>query len=441
MTNRPRHSLETDERLRPQAEDASPLSHRLYPALCERENLQRAYAQINQDGEKHGIDPLALEVVEAEGVETFLTQLGNDLQARTYEPGRAAQQSPVTSVSERGAVVALRDLVLQAALQRLLEPIFPPTFPSNPESEKTIKWLAANIDRGLTRVYAVNVEECSGAEQHNRLLERVRQRIDDPDLIRLLAQFLETPDEPGDPHGGLLAPVFANIAFEKIDRLLQQVETLGRQANFAYVKCGRFTHELVILVDRDSHYDWVLPTMRNRLREEFTDLNYDLNRAETQLVDLAYGNKLHFRGFELRSIRSKDGTSRVHYKRVDKPLRRERESARPSWRLPGRYHPLRFMRPCVNWIGRQWICQLVRDASRKVNAIQVGWRHLPITLFPVLMVFFGLALARALAVPGLDLRVQLGMDPGRREVGGAAQAGRGDGCVRARRPGLPVSLH
>ncbi|MGH7169608.1 MAG: prolyl oligopeptidase family serine peptidase [Gemmataceae bacterium] len=387
MTNRPRHSVQTDERLRPPKEDAAPLSRRLYPDLCEMKSLQRAYVQIKQNGERNGIDPLALEVVEAEGVETVLRHLRNDLQARSYEPGRAPQQSSVSSVSERGAVVALRDLVVQATLRPLLEAIFPPAFPSDPEPEKTIKWLAANIDRGLTRVYTVNVEESSGPEQHHRLVERLRQRIDDPDLIRLLAKFLETPDKEGDPHGGLLAPVLGNIAFEKIDRLLQQVETLGRQANFTCVKCARVDHELIILVDRDCHYDWVLPAVQKRLREELSKLKYNIDHTNTQLVDLALGNKLRFLGFELRSVRDRDGKTRVHYKRLVKTARRRR--ARPRWRLPGRFNPLRFVRPCLSWMERWPGWRLVQHAYRKANSVQASWRHLPITLYPVLTYLLG----------------------------------------------------
>jgi predicted esterase len=43
----------------------------------------------------------------------------------------------------------------------------------------------------------------------------------------------------------------------------------------------------------------------------------------------------------------------------------------------------------VNWIGRQWPCQVVGDACRKAHAVQVGWHHLPVTLYPVIAFLFG----------------------------------------------------
>ncbi|HTU88589.1 MAG TPA: hypothetical protein VMF69_00695 [Gemmataceae bacterium] len=226
----------------------------------------------------------------------------------------------------------------QAALKRRLEEAFPAVFPGDPEAEKTIEWIADNIHRGLTRVYAVNVDESSGAEQHKRLVERIRQRIDDPELIRQAAQLLETPPEQSDSQEEILAPVLANIAFEKIDHMLQQVEALGRQDNFAFVKCRRVGNELIILVDRDSRYDWVLPAVQKRLREELSELKYNIDYVNTQLVDLSQGNKLRFLGFELWAVPDRDGGSRVQYKRIAQPVRRQRKRGSGRLRGPARWN-------------------------------------------------------------------------------------------------------
>jgi predicted esterase len=380
MTNQPLHDPEVEELRCRRAEGPSPVSCSLYANLCALEELQRAYAHIQENSGELDIDLLAIEIIKADGVEVFLKQLSGDLQARTYQPSR---------VAEREGLVDLRDLVVQVALKRLLESVFPPAFPSDPEPEKTIKWIAENIDRGLSRVYAVDLNESLDARGYEKLVERVSSRIGDPQLTGLLKEVLAASVQPGHPPQGLLAPLIADIAFEGVDQILQQAKTFGREGNFLHVQWRRMANQLVILSDCESRYDWILPAVKKRVHEELSSLHYDLATVETQSLDLTCGEPLRFLGFELRCVKSSGGTSRVQYRLVEKPNPRQGGNVPSRRRLLRGYDPLRFVRPCLKWIGRQQSCQFVRDTYRKVTSIQVGWRHLPITLYPVLALFFG----------------------------------------------------
>jgi predicted esterase len=271
----------------------------------------------------------------------------------------------------------------QAALHRLLESAAPPAFPSDPDPEKTIQWIAGNIDKGLCRVYAVNINECLDEEGYKRLVERVRRRIDDPQLIEALKEILDAPAQPE------LAPLLANIALESIDHILQQAKALGREGNFLHVQCTRVGNELIVLCDRDPRYDWILPAVQKRLREELSNLGFNPAAIETQSFDLTSGAPLRFLGFELCYVQGKHGASRVEYRLVEETDRRQTEQAPERRHSFGRYHPLRFVQPFLNWIGRQRCWQIVQGAYRKANSIQAGWRHLPITLTPIVALLFG----------------------------------------------------
>jgi dienelactone hydrolase len=390
MTNQPLHNLKAEEQRGQQAEEPSSASCNLYSDLCALEELQRAYAHIKENFQELGIDPLSFETIEAKGVEPFLTQLSNDLQARTYRPTLSTQQSlPATNESEHGGVVALRDLVVQAALKQLLESAFPPAFPSEPQSEKTIQWLTRNINKGLVRVYAVNVNESTNTGQQERLLKRASRHIGDPQLIGLLKEVLTATTQPDHPPQGLLAPLLADIAFEEIDQILQQARTLGREGNFLHVQCTRAANQMVLLLDQDSRYDWLLPAVQKRLREALSKLHYDLAAVETQSVDLTRGGSLRFLGFELRIVKGKHGDAQVQYHLLEERSHGQPDEALPSRRLLGRYHPLRFVRYCLHWMEHQRSWRFVHGAYGRVNAIQVSWRHLPITLYPVLVFLFG----------------------------------------------------
>jgi len=371
MTNQPLHSLQAQGSRCRQAEGSS-----LYADLCALEELQQAYAHVQENARELDIDPLAIESIEAEGVEAFLKQLSDDLQARTYHPSQGA---------EREGRIVLRDLVVQAALKRLLESAFPPVYSIHPEAEKTIKWLSGNIDKGLCRAYAMSLNESLDVEGQAQLMERVGRRIGDPHLVSLIKEILSVSQ----PSQGILVPLLSDIAFEEIDHILQQAKALGREENFLHVQCTRVANELIVLSDRDPRYDWILPAVQNRLREELANLHYDAAALESQSLDLTCGEPLHFLGFELRWVRRKGGEVRTLYRLVDRAGLPQTENTPSYRRSRGRYHPLRFAQCGLDGMKRLLSWQFIQDAYAKTNSIQMSWRHLPITLYPIVVCLSG----------------------------------------------------
>ena len=371
MSDQPFHGLQSEGPHSRQTDGPS-----LYTDLCALEQLRQAYTHVQENTRELGIDPLVLETIEAEGVEAFLKQLNNDLRARTYHPSQEA---------EREGRIVLRELVVQVTLKRCLESTFPPVFSSNPDIEKTIKWLAGNIDKGLCRAFAVSLIESLGDGEWERLLERAGRRIGDPHLVSLIKELLTASQ----PSKGVLIPLLADIAFEQIDHILQQAKALGREGNFFHVQCTRVGNELIVLVDRDPRYDWMLPAVQKRLREELSNLHYDSAAVETQSLDLTDGEPLHFLSFELRWVRRSGGEGRTMYRLVERATRDQRESTPSGQRSRGRYHPLRFAQYGLDGMKHLLRLLLIQDAYAKVNSIQVSWRHLPITLYPLVAFLSG----------------------------------------------------
>jgi predicted esterase len=287
-----------------------------------------------------------------------------------------------------------------AALQRLLGSVGSPAFPHDADPEKTIKWIAGQIDKGLCRVFAVHINESLDEEGHKRLVERVCQRIDDPQMIEALQETLAASLQPE------FVPLLVNVAFAEIDHILQQAKTLGREENFLHVQCLRVGNEIIVLTDRDPRYEWILPAVQKRLREELAHLHYEPAALETQSLDVSLGHRLRFLDYELRLVKDRHGEMRARYRLVEKSKRRYAPKTR--WRLFGRYDPLRFLQPALNWMAKKRSWQIVERACSKANAVQVGWRHLPITLLPVLMLLFGwlspLALLCLAAIPVCNWR-------------------------------------
>ncbi len=371
MSDSPLHSLQSQGPNSRQAEASS-----LYVDLCALDELEQAYTRIQENSRELDINPLVFETIEAEGVGAFLKRLSDDLKARTYHPLQG---------SEREGWIVLRDLVVQSALQRILESTFPPVVPSNPEAEKTIKWLAGNIDKGLDRAYAVNLNESPDDGGLDRRMERAGRRIGDPQLVGLLKEILTASQPPQ----VLLVPLLADIAFGEIDHILQQARVLGREGNFLHIQCARVGNELIVLADRDPRYGWVLPAVQKRLREELSNLGYDLAALETQSLDLTCAESLYFLGFELRWARRRGGNVRTLYRLVERAAFHRTENAPSGRHLRQRYHLLRFAQDGVDGMKRLLCWQLIQNAYAKMNSIQVSWRHLPITLYPIVAFLSG----------------------------------------------------
>jgi RNA-directed DNA polymerase len=68
----------------------------LYVHACKRETLREAYQLARSNDGVPGIDEVAFEAIEAEGVEGFLDRLREELEQRSYRPQRARRGKPPT---------------------------------------------------------------------------------------------------------------------------------------------------------------------------------------------------------------------------------------------------------------------------------------------------------------------------------------------------------
>src|SRR5262249_41298301 len=151
-----------------------------------------------------------------------------------------------------------------------------------------------------------------------------------------------------------------NIAYAGIDRMLRQAMVIGREGSVVHVTCARFGDDLVLLADHDPRYDWVLPVVRQRLREELAELRSDTNPAQTQFVDLARGDTLRVLGFELRRVK---GSARVQITRLEESGRRAPAEVHSRWHLHWHF-------PRLELVRRYWNGTLLRGCRQ---LLQGAW--------------------------------------------------------------------
>ena len=134
-------------------------------------------------------------------------------------------------------IPTVADRVVQAALKLVLEPIFeadfePVSYGFRPErrAHDAIAEIHLFGTQGYRWVLDADIEACFDPIDHTALMDRVRARVKDKRVLRLVKAFLKAgiltelgdieDTQTGTPQGGILSPLLANIALSVLDEHL-----------------------------------------------------------------------------------------------------------------------------------------------------------------------------------------------------------------------------
>jgi RNA-directed DNA polymerase len=223
---------------------------KLWGLVTDERNLRIAVARVarNRGRRTPGVDGLTVRKVIRNGVEAFVADVRAELRSGAYRP------SPVRRVliPKQGqpgqfrslGIPTVRDRVVQAALKNILEPVFEADFYPTSHGFRPGKSAHGALEhlrlllrpreagleaqRRLTYQWAIegDIKACFDNIDHHALMVRVRRRIGDPKVNRLVLAFLKsgilseaqfTRSDAGTPQGGILSPLLANIALAVLD--------------------------------------------------------------------------------------------------------------------------------------------------------------------------------------------------------------------------------
>jgi RNA-directed DNA polymerase len=335
----------------------------IYVHVCKMETLREAYAMAKKNDGAPGIDGVTFEAIERQGAEALLEQIRDELIGRNYAPLPARRQEiPKDGGKVRVlSIPAIRDRVVQGALKLILEPIFeadfqPGSFGYRPKrtAHDAVKRVAEAIVRKKTRVLDFDLRSYFDNVRHDRLLEKVAKRVEDPDIMHLLKVVLKASGKKGVPQGGVISPLLSNLYLNEVDRMLERAREVTRQGKYTYIEYARFADDLVVLIDAYKRHDWLIGAVEKRLREEFGKLQVEINDEKSSIVDLGRGESFGFLGFEFRYIRSLRGKWRPHYT----PKLKKRTALVRSLKEVFRRHrsqPIERVINLVNPVLRGWV--------------------------------------------------------------------------------------
>jgi RNA-directed DNA polymerase len=202
------------------------------------------------------------------------------------------------------------DLLIQQALLQVLQPLIDLTFSKHSHgfrpgrrAHDAVKAARAYVQSGKRVVVDVDLEKFFDRVNHDILIDRLRKRIEDDGVIRLIRAYMNAGIMDGGvvmerqkstPQGGPMSPLLANVLLDDVDKVL---ETRGY--SFA-----RYADDCNVYVGSRQAGERVMVL----LRKLYAGLKLQINEAKSAVASV-FGRK--FLGFALWVAAGKEVKCRV----------------------------------------------------------------------------------------------------------------------------------
>ena len=298
----------------------------LYNLVYDPAFLVVAWSRVrgNRGARTAGVDRVVPRSID-DRQEEFLDGLRAGLKTRQFTPAPVRQAKiPKRSGKLRNlGIPTAADRVVQASLKLVLEPIFegdfePCSYGFRPnrraqDAIAEIHYLGSS-PRNYEWVLEADIEACFDQISHSALMERIRDRIGDKRVLRLIRMFLRagvlTEDGvhrdtyTGTPQGGILSPLLANIALSVLDEhFTDKWEALGgrhgrarhRRNGGAVFRIIRYADDFVIMATGGQDD---VEAVRGEVAAVLAPMGLGLSEAKTRVVHIDDG--FQFLGFHIQ---------------------------------------------------------------------------------------------------------------------------------------------
>lgn len=272
----------------------------LYDKLYAEPNLKAAWEQVEENGGAAGVSGQTIAQYR-DGLEQRLTDLAKKLKDQSFEarPIRRVYIPKGNGKLRPLGIPEVEDRIVQAALVRLIEPIFETKFVGvsygfRPErsAHNALAELVAALEAGFTQIADADITDCFGSIPWTPLVEEVAREIGDPNVLGLVKKFLRAEvmeemqswqPEEGTPQGAVLSPLLANIYLHRFD------EEMTR----AGYRMVRYADDFVIMCRTTQQAEQA----KEKARQVLAEMGLQLHPEKTRIVD-ATQEKFQFLGYE-----------------------------------------------------------------------------------------------------------------------------------------------
>jgi group II intron reverse transcriptase/maturase len=277
--------------------DAGRRFHALYDRIYRSDVLWEAWKRVRANKGAAGVDHETIAAVEEYGVERLIGELQSTLRAGRYRPLAVLRRYiPKPDGRKRPlGIPAVRDRIVQMAAKLILEPIFEADFKNSsygyrPKRDATqaLEAIRVLVNAGNNHVLDADIRDFFGSIDFEVLMERMRQRISDRRVLKLVEQWLKagvleegvlSQVDKGVPQGGVISPLLSNIYLDALDTRMESEPTAGTLV--------RYCDDFVVLSKTREQCEQAKAKVEEILRE----LKLTLHPEKTRTVDLTEGTE------------------------------------------------------------------------------------------------------------------------------------------------------
>ncbi|HET8636551.1 MAG TPA: group II intron reverse transcriptase/maturase [Acidobacteriaceae bacterium] len=253
-------------------------------------NLQSAWSKAARNKGAAGADQITIEAYEKE-LEPNLAWLSRQLAAGTYQPRAIRRvQIPKPDGSQRPlGIPTVQDRIVQGAVRHVIEPVFERQFARHSYGfrpgrgcKDALRRVDELLKQGYRYVVDADLKGYFDTIPHQKLMQRVRERIADRRVLKLIEAFLTakvmegleqwTPAS-GAPQGAVLSPLLSNIYLDPLDHL---AEESGYQMT-------RYADDFVILCKSPQEAELAMNLVKQWVEEN----GLVLHPVKTRIIDAA----------------------------------------------------------------------------------------------------------------------------------------------------------
>ena len=279
--------------------------------------LDAAWDKVQANKGAAGVDGQSIARFDAR-TELYLTELSAALREGSYRPQpiRRVEIPKGDGKTRPLGIPVVKDRIVQTAVKFVIEPIFEATF--RPTSygfrpgrgcRDALREVDRLIEAGNTFVVDADFASYFDTIPHDRLMQRVEERISDGRVLGLLRSWLEqdilqemrrwTPTQ-GTPQGAVISPLLANIYLHPLDELMA---VRGYQM-------VRYADDFVVLCKSREEAEAALA----EIRAWVADNGLHLHSGKTHIGDCRKVGE----GFEFLGYRFEAGRRIVRKKSLDR---------------------------------------------------------------------------------------------------------------------------
>jgi len=276
----------------------------LWDKVVSERTLEVAFWAVWRNAGAPGVDGQTVKQFDTH-LPVELARLRAELRHRRYrrQPARRVWIDKLGSTEKRPlGIPAVRDRTVEAALKKVLEPIFERDFAEHSYGfrpgrgcREAVKRVEELLKEGRAWCVELDFKSYFDTIPQERLLGLVRQRVVDGSVLALLEQSLKAgvleelkdwqPTECGTPQGAVISPLLANLYLNPLDN---QMEQRGREM-------VRYADDLVVLCQTKEEAEQVL----TELREWSEAAGLTLHPTKTRIVHVP-SEGFDFLGWQFR---------------------------------------------------------------------------------------------------------------------------------------------